>query len=378
MEILNNIINWSLGNLLQTLFFVDGLVCASVFLKEFVLLKCSEKRGKLDSKFIFDYQKEIIKKYNSIYILDTIDRSFLYICLYTCNIILDEFELDLPFNKVFLLLVIPYLQNSIIKLTPYTMYLKNKKIFIKYSISKLTINFIQNLHKDIKSISNYHIFLIYNILSVDFIWTIIHNYLLISLLYFLKTNQKYYYYYKAIKVSYFYNTGHQFNIISLYDAVYLANLIIKEKRWKELSKMEVVNTFYVLITSKYIDQYSSIYVTSMILVFQFFSLWSIVSLIKVLYSLNNIYINIFLITGLVLLKKINIIVWLMLSFNINDILITLVLIYNEQLYIILKEIYFFTRNIYSIKKVLKTYNGPELTKQEKLENQFEFIFYLLN
>lgn len=360
-------------SVIQTLFFIDGLICSSVFLKEFLLLKISEKRSKLNSKFIFDYQKEIIKKYSSIYILDTIDRSILYICLYIFSLVLDEFEFK--HNYFFIIFVIPYIQNFIIKLTPYTIYLKNKEIFIKYSISKISINFIQNLHKDINPISNYHIFIIYNLISFDFIWTMLNNFLLISLLYFLKTNEKYYYYYKAIKLSYFYNSGYQFTIISLYDSIYLANLIIKEKRWNEFSKMEVVNTFYVLVTSKYNEPNSSIKVSILILLYKFFSLWSIISLIKFTCNLNNIYINVFLITitSFILPITTTIIIWCLISFNINDIIITLVLICNEQLYIFLKEIYFFTRNIYSIKKVLKTYQGPELTKQEKLENQFVFI-----
>lgn len=361
------------SSVIQTLFFIDGLICSSVFLKEFLLLKFSEKRSKLNSKFIFDYQKEIIKKYNSIYILDTIDRSILYIFLYIFSLVLDEFELK--YNYCFIIFVIPYIQNCIIKLTPYNIYLKNKEIFIKYSLSKISINFIQNLHKDINPISNYHIFIIYNLISVDFIWTIFNNFLLISLLYFLKTNQKYYYYYKAVKLSYFYNSGYQFTIISLYDAIYLANLIIKEKRWNEFSKMEVVNTFYVLITSKYNEPNSSIKVSFLILLYKFFSLWSIISLVKFIYNLNNIYINLVLISITSFISPITttIIIWCLISFNINDIIITLVLICNQQLYIFFKEIYFFTRNIYSIKKVLKMYQGPELTKQEKLENQFEFI-----
>jgi len=361
------------SSVIQTLFFIDGLICSSVFLKEFLLLKFSEKRSKLNSKFIFDYQKEIIKKYNSIYILDTIDRSILYIFLYIFSLVLDEFELK--YNYCFIIFVIPYIQNCIIKLTPYNIYLKNKEIFIKYSLSKISINFIQNLHKDINPISNYHIFIIYNLISVDFIWTIFNNFLLISLLYFLKTNQKYYYYYKAVKLSYFYNSGYQFTIISLYDAIYLANLIIKEKRWNEFSKMEVVNTFYVLITSKYNEPNSSIKVSFLILLYKFFSLWSIISLVKFIYNLNNIYINLVLISITSFISPITttIIIWCLISFNINDIIITLVLICNQQLYIFFKEIYFFTKNIYSIKKVLKMYQGPELTKQEKLENQFEFI-----
>ena len=172
-------------DILKSFFLIDGLVCASVFLKEFLLLKFSEKRTILNSKFILDYQKTVITKYNNIYTLDTFDRYTFYIIVYGISCIFEELELDINYNFL-IFLVIPYIQNNFILLLPYPRYLKNKEIFIKYSISKLSIQFIQNLHKDITSISNYHIFIIYNILNVSFVWDFFQNFSLVTLFYFLK------------------------------------------------------------------------------------------------------------------------------------------------------------------------------------------------
>jgi hypothetical protein len=360
-------------DILKSFFLIDGLVCASVFLKEFLLLKFSEKRTILNSKFILDYQKTVITKYNNIYTLDTFDRYTFYIMIYGISCIFEELELDINYNFL-IFLVIPYIQNNFILLLPYPRYLKNKEIFIKYSISKLSIQFIQNLHKDITSISNYHIFIIYNILNVSFVWDFFQNFSLVTLFYFLKSHPDYYYYYKAIKMSYCYNSGYNFTVTNLYEAIDLINLIIKEKRWNEFNKMEVINTFYVLITNKYINENSEFAVTFSIELFKFFSVWTIITLLKLLFYLDNIYIN----TGILVLitpfskhkiKKIITITifYNLLVFDVNDIIITIFLITNNFFYLLLEEIYFFIRNMSSIKKVLK------VQKNKQIEHDFEIV-----
>ena len=360
-------------DILKSFFLIDGLVCANVFFKKFLLLKFSEKHTNLNSRFILDYRKTVITKYNCIYTLDTFDRYTFYIIIYTFYCILEELELDINYNFL-IFLVIPYIQNNFILLLPYNKYLKNKEIFIKYSISKLSVQFIQNLHKDITSISNYHIFIIYNTISLTFVWNFIQNFSLVTLFYFLKNHPDYYYYYKAIKMSYCYNSGYNFTVTTLYEAIDLINLVIKEKRWIEFNKMEVINTFYILITNKYINENSEFYVTLSIELFKFFSVWTIISLLKLLFYLDNFYIN----TGILVLvtpfskhkiKKIITITifYNLLVFDINDIIITIFLITNNLFYLLLEEIYFFIKNMYSIKKVLK------VQKNKQIEHDFEII-----
>lgn len=358
-------------DILKSLFLIDGLICSSIFLKEFLLLKFSEKRTNLNSKFILDYQKVVIAKYNNIYTLDTFDRYFFYIIVYSFSCLLGELELDINYNFL-IFLVIPYIQNRFILLLPYTKYLKNKEIFIKYSISKLSIQFIQNLHKDITPISNYHIFIIYNILDLTYVWNFIQNFSLVTLFYFLKNHQDYYYYYKAIKMSYFYNSGYNFTVTNLYEAIDLINLIIKEKRWTEFNKMEVINSFYILITNKYINEHSEFFVTFSIELLKFFSFWTIISLLKMIFYLDNRFIVVFfLITPFFQNKIKNLftitIFYNLLVFNVNDIIITIFLIIHKLVYLLLEEIYFFIKNMSSIKKVLK------VQKNKQIEHDFEIV-----
>ena len=360
-------------DILKSLFFIDGFICASIFFKEFLLLTFSKNHTNLNSKFILDYHKNIITKYNTIYTLDTFDRYIFYIIVYSISYIFCEFEFDINYNFL-IFFVIPYIQNNFILLLPYNIYIKNKNIFIKYSISKLSIQFIQNLHKDITSISNYHIFIIYHIINLTFIWNFIQNFLLVTLFYFLKSHQDYYYYYKAIKVSYFYNSGYNFTVTNLYEAVYLINLIIKEKRWKEFNKMEVINAFYILVTNQYINENSELFVTFSIESFKFFSIWTIISLLKLLFYLDNIFINTIILLIITPFSKHKIkkivtitIFYNLLVFNVNDIIITIFLITNNFFYLLLEEIYFFIKNMSSIKKVLK------IQKHKQIEHDFEII-----
>lgn len=390
---LNNILtvlnNFIIGlPLLESFILIDGTICSLIFLKHYILLKLSERR--FSSKIILDYKLDIIKKYNKIYTLYTIDRYLLYFTICLNYSLISRMGFDLDFYKfIFILLVFPSVQNRLINISSSSLclYLDNKEIFIKYSISKLIVSSIQNLHNDIDDIKNFNIFIVYSTLSNAYLYDIIKNYLIICLLYFLKTREYLYFYYKAIKTAYLWNTGYNFTEVSLYDSVYLANLIIKEKRWNELSKMEVVNMFYVLINSKFFsDTNSNIYVSSTILTLQCFSIWSIVSLLKItinyLIMIIPLYYKILfsIITICMILiyrtrekiKKIItcIIIYYLLIFNINDIIITLVLIGNEIVYYILGELYFFIINIRSIRKVVKVYEKKK--KHTITENEFIF------
>jgi hypothetical protein len=396
MIIINNLVTFNrfLSGLplLESFILLDGAICSLVFLKHYTLLKLSERR--FSSKIILDYKSDIIKRYNKIFTLDAIDRYLFYFTIYVNYVLISKFGLNLESYKFLLILIVfPGIQNKLMSTFSYPLhiYLENKEIFIKYSISKLLVSSIQNLHNDIDDIKNFNIFIIYSTLSYAYLYNIIRNYLFISLLYFLRNRDYLYFYYKAIKTAYLWNTGYNFTEVSLYDSVYLANLIIKEKRWHELSKMEVINMFYVLINSKFFsDTHSSLYVSSSILLLQCFSVWSLVSLLKI--SVNyfiiplpyKIMIFISILT-IIFIYKIrgkmrklltSIIIYYLLLFNVNDIIITMVLIGNSVVYYILGELYFFIININSIKKVVKMYDKKKkpLVNIDINATEREFIF----
>jgi len=361
-------------DLVETFILIDGLFLSIYFIKDFILLKLSEKRIGKTSKVIFDYKSDIIKRYNKIYKLSVLDRYIFYIIIFINKSILNYFDFKI-LQVPLLFLVLPVVQNFIFNMLPLESYFENKKIFFRYLLSKIIISSIEDLHRDIIKIQNYHIFIIYNILSFDYIFSLCKNFLFISLLYYLKNVKSLYYYYKAIKMAYFYHTGYNFISISLFDSVDLANLVIKEERYKELSKMEVVNVIFVLISSKLYNENSSIYVSSLISMYTLFSIWSIIGLIKQISPLIFIFLSIC--TIITHNKKRNfltcIICYVLLHFKTNLLIISFILINNNIVYYMLEQLYFFILNIKNIKKVIKLYKTKTTIDLVKTEKLYVFI-----
>lgn len=354
--------------LMESMLLMDGLICGIIFIKSFLIFKVKAKN--ISQKLLVNLNKDIVTSYNSIYTLCLIDRYtyyFIIYCLYNCH---EQFKYS---YLILLLTTLPQIQNYLLSIhfihNILNNYIRNKDIFIKYSISKITLHFIQQLHPQIDKIQNYHIFIIYNNLTFPFILNIIHNCLFILLLNILRSYKSTYYYYKAIKLAYMHSTGYLYNIIPLDNAIYLANIIIKEKRWKEFEKIDIVNGFFVLVVNKY-NLLSNIniplFITSQIILFKISSLWAFVTLFKTVLQLqlvSNIHICFFLLFLFTYLAKCNIkniitslIVYFLLIFNTNDLIITSVIISNKALYYCIEEVFFFIKNIKDIKKVIKRYN----------------------
>ena len=359
-------------SLMESLLLLDGVVCSFYFLKDFLLLKLSSK--KLSKRAIVVYNEEIVERYNSLYILSTIDRYIFYLIIYLGYNIINYFYNENEYSYLLILIItIPYVQNNVLSIGFMNRiiykYIQNKNMFVKYSISKMSVHYVQHLHPQIEKIQNYHIFIIYRLLSFKFVWSIINNCLFISLLNILRSYDSTYYYYKGIKMAYYYNVGYLYNVIPLSDAIYLVNIIIKEKRFREIEKIEVVNAFFVLVVNKYEifnSMSNSFSTTSQIILFQVFSLYSIVSVLKILnIYLSGISLSILIITLAGYLTKFNIkniitsiLIYFLIMFNINDLIITVVIITHTIVYYWLEEIYFFIRNIENVKKVIRMYETP--------------------
>jgi hypothetical protein len=348
--------------LMESLMLIDSLICGILFLK-----------------YVFIFQiklnEDMVKKYNSIYILSCLERYSLYFCIY----IIYMYCCNKYIYTILLLITIPPIQNGFFRIkcinNSLKQYLHNKQIFIKYSIAKITVHFIHQLHPQIDTISNYHIFIIYNNLNTRFLLNIIKNTLFILLLNILRNFTSTYYYYKAIKFAYMHSTGYLYNIIPLDNAIYLANLIIKEKRWNEFEKIEIINGFFVLIVNKYnlLNNINlPLNITCQIYLFQICSLWAFVSLLKMITRLqiiSNIVICVFLISTYIYLSKCTIkniltsvLIYYLIIFNTNDLIITLVIISNKFIYYWIEEFFFFIQNITNIKKVIKAYNKVDLSE----------------
>jgi hypothetical protein len=371
--------------LMESLLLFDGVVCSVYFLREFLILKLSSR--KLNKRAIMVYNEEIVDKYNALYRLPTLDRYIFYLLIYFGYNTINYFYNENQYSYLLILpIVLPSIQNSLLGISFISKkvdnYLEHKGIFIKYSMSKMSVHFVQQLHPQIEKIQNYHIFIIYKTLSINFIWKIINNCMFISLLNILRSYDSTYYYYKGIKMAYYYNVGYLYNIIPLGDAIYLANIIIKEKRWSELEKLEVINAFFTLVVNKYeiISSFSgSFWINSQMIIFQMFSLYSIVSVLKLItIYLSGVWVCALLITIGVYLAKLNfkniitsILLYFLIIFNINDIIITLVIITHKIIYYWLEEIYFFIKNTENVKKVIKMYEIPSReTMVSKIRDEY--------
>jgi hypothetical protein len=363
---------YSRFTLMESLLLCDGVVCSVYFLREFLILKLSCR--KLSKGAIMVYNEEIVEKYNSLYRLSTLDRYVFYLLIYFGYNTINYFYEENQYSYLLILpIVLPSLQNSLLGISfiskSISNYVEHKDIFVKYSMSKMSVHFVQQLHPQIEKIQNYHIFIIYKTLSVNFVWKITNNCLFIALLNVLRSYDSTYYYYKGIKMAYYYNVGYLYNIIPLGDAIYLANIIIKEKRWRELEKLEVVNAFFTLVVNKYeiFTSFSgSFWINSQMILFQLFSLYSIVSVLKLItIYLSGTWVCGLLMTVAVYLAKLNvkniitsILVYFLIIFNINDLIITLVIITHKIVYYWLEEVYFFVKNTKNVKKVIKMYETP--------------------
>ena len=403
--------------LFEAMIVSDGIYNALTFTKEYMyykikynLIVSDKKEVNFDKKEVnfdkkevnfdkknvdFDIKKQLLSNYKNVYILSIVDRYILYstcylsyklitIITWSWKIILynDFYKfIDNTCNIVVLLLVFPYIQNTIIKLNPINkyidVYLLNKQIFIKYSVSKIIINFIKSLDSRIDFIKNSQIFVLYRYISSQIVIDFVKSYCFIYFLYFLKHNQTTYYYYKMIKLAYYYNTGHLFNQITIEDSIYIINIIVSEKKWNDLSNLEMVHAFYTLINNKY-NSNDNIYVTFSLYCAKFFTLWSFICLLKIL----KIELITFLLFAYFIIDyKLNyrgyktikfmersgvvIVLYCLLLFNINDLVISTILVFYKYIYLIYCELLFFTTNVNDIKKVLLFYKNKTTTQKIK-------------
>lgn len=296
--------------------------------------------------FVFNWistpdKKTIVEKCNKLYKIGIVERYLVYCLFYIVSIILGKS------SYILIVLVIPHIQNKIVIFDKYYNY---KEIFIKYTVSKYIIYFLSTLHDSIIDIQNYHLFIIYNCISFDYIFEFVKSYTLISVLSILRTYESTYYYYKAIKLAYYYNCGYLFNVISVNDSVYIINAVINEKQWVHVYKIEVVNAIYTLINNKISLTYNNIYIYFL----QLSSVWSIVSLLKVVpVWLSQISLIIFCLLKFKRSIKKSSIILIGFYCITNELIITSLIFYNDIIIYLLEDLYFYIYNANNIQKVIE-------------------------
>jgi hypothetical protein len=358
--------------LLEAMIVSDGVINSIKFGIEYIYYKIQEVKSKDNDNL----KQILITKYNSLYEIQCMDRYILYCIVYGIYSFVDWNLCDQHIKDlhyvVYLLLTLPVIQNKILANIKdyYDVYCESKLIFVRYSCSKLIISSIENLDNGIKPIQNYQIFILYKYLSVDLVLDFLKSYIFIHVLYFLKNTESTYYYYKAIKLAYYYSSGFLFNTITKDDSLYMINIIIQDKRWFDIQKIEIVHAIYNIISYKY-NSGGNLSITLYLYILKAFTLWNIVCLLK----LFVFYINAIIITSYLLVSEyINplgnhkdrlkryitgLIMYLLLLLNTNDLVISVIFISHPIIYYIFEEILFFTRNIYDIKKVMNFYNNGD-------------------
>jgi hypothetical protein len=363
--------------LIEGLIVFDGLISAIKFSIEYIYYKI--KDNVLVTKPDYSNENlrlEFIKAYNSMYKIDMLDRYIIYGCVYFIYG-LTSYWFDNSTNTNIILywssfvVVLPVVQNRLLQVSwvgnMYVNYKENKVVFVSYSLSKCIISNIQDLDTSINHIQNYHIFVLYKYLTLDLALSFLKSYVFIFVLYYLRSSEVTYYYYKAIKLAYYYSTGYLFNSITRSDSIYVINVIVKEKRWFDIDKIEIVHAFYRVISDKY-NSKNTFRTTLHFNIIKFCTLWSIVCFLKMFTA--QIIISVTL-SYLLISEYINpmynsdrlkryvtavCICWFILT-NVNDLIISAFFVLNPVIFYIFEEILFFVRNLNDIKKILNYYSS---------------------
>ena len=80
-------------------------------------------------------------------------------------------------------------------------------------------------------------------------------------------------------MAYYYSSSFLINTITKDDSLYIINIIIQEKRWFDIHKIEIVHAIYNIISYNY-DKRGDLTITFYLYVLKAFTLYSIVCLLK--------------------------------------------------------------------------------------------------
>jgi hypothetical protein len=262
------------ASLLRITFVVDGLFCAFRYLKYATIFKDIRPHPEaLDALYKS-------KALTTVYSLTTVERYVFYSLLY--GILKLAWSESSVSTLVLWLVTVPSIQNTITNnpfVKPWiTQYRNHLRVMTRYALAKMVGWYLSKLGAyEVKR--ELHIFALYKLLTPTFLFAFIRSYVIVFALYNLRTGKMTYYYYKAAKLAYYYNTGYLFNVMDPRDATFLINHVIKEAKWKRLTSIEVVNAFHVLTTSK--GYFTNITRDMYFGIVRFFSVWSCLSVLTI-------------------------------------------------------------------------------------------------
>jgi hypothetical protein len=356
------------SSVFETVIVLDGTFNALKYLKEILLYKMSPNVEDKERK------KTLVKNCSRLYRLGYDDRYILYILMYMPWLVYSTLYgaagaggTDTATNFFYAnmcLMTVPYIQNMMVGNSLVKPLVGEcvtmKRLFVKYTLSKTVIRLLGELDPKIIPIQNYQIFALYECLSLQFVYTFVKHYIFVGFLTFLRTSETTYYYYKAIKLSYYYNTGFLFNIVSRKEAINKINKIVKKKEWGSFAQLENVNVLYTLFSQnvQFVNQWQDYYMYFL----KIFAVWSAISMMKIT--------NLKILWGTFLGYAVShfafgygtssqfystVIFYTFVSLNINDLIISLLFLRYDLLYTVATELVFFIKNKRNIKKVVSYY-----------------------
>jgi hypothetical protein len=218
----------------------------------------------------------------------------------------------------------------------------------------MIIKGINSLNRGIIPIKNYNIFPLAQVLGdMAIMNTTIKTFVYSIFLNYLRAYDSTYMYYKAIKLSQYYQTGHYFVKNSVSDAVNIVNEFIDKKDWRGLGDISVVNGLYALILYK-LGQKRTV-VNIKLILYKFLTLWNLVYIFQCVswYIVGGFF---FLHMSLFFTWK-TILTWSILASCLmvdeSTIITTLLVALTDVWAFLLCEIYFFVRHLSEIEILMK-------------------------
>lgn len=344
-----NYVNIGLNNInLTTLINLDAMIIAFDIGKRMINRECK-------------YNK-IIDRYNNIYRLNWIMRILMYYLIYNIFNVFKNIYFINFMNISLIIFVIPKIQNAIVQVKNIEyLCIKIKHeilMIIRYIISKNIINYCRKLFS--LKISNHNIFLLMNTLNYEWIKNMFQNLCFIGFMMLLRSYEITYYYYKGIKISYYYKTGYLIEVIERNEAIEIIKKIIEDKEWNKLSEIENVTPLYHIIFKDY-NRISLIESINYFFI-KFFIIWSWIEwlfiklnnemIINFILCVSGFFINNYAQLPLIICSVFN---NKNVTYTFPSLLITIYIVLRNYIYVILMDSYFYIKNYNSIIEILDYY-----------------------
>lgn len=242
-------------------FLIDSIICVGYFVKELVTGSSGDASG----------IHNMLERNDNLYKLKSVERYVVY-CVVSC--------VPVTFPVAYIL-TMPYFLNLLAAVIfPAVHKVRTtSKLFTEYIVCKLVIKGMNSLHKGIIPIKNYNIFALVRISrEMTTIHIAFKTLLYVSFLNYLRAYNSTYVYYKAIKYSQYYQTGHYFAKYTVNEAVNILNDFVDTKDWRGLSDISVINGLYTLIAHKLGQRRTAI--NFKLQLYKFYALWNFIYIMQ--------------------------------------------------------------------------------------------------